>query len=132
MQLSAEQRIIFLLQQHSHFQSINLAIRLSEFSKYKRRQIDATSPLEEILKAPASEDTVGELGEDRVHGEQRDRGSRDDPEDDPRGAQNLPRRRPLDLRHLLRHPGPPPTAAPGDLRLLTRTHHLLKLRRHFI
>lgn len=92
---------------------------------------DLHSPGEEILEAPAGEDAVGELCEERVHGEQRGGGPRDDAEDNAGRAHHLPWRRPLDLRHLLRHPGQPAAATSGGgLLLLPRPQDLLQLRRH--
>jgi hypothetical protein len=92
----------------------------------------AASPGEEVLEAAAGEDAVGELGEERVDGEQRGGGTSDDAEHHASGAHHLPGRRPLDLGHLLHHAGPPPALAParGCLRLLPRPQDLLQLRRH--
>jgi hypothetical protein len=98
---------------------------VTEYTKHA-----ASSAGEEVLKSASGEDGVGELGEEGVDGQQRDSGARDDPKHHAGGAQHLPRRRPLDLGHLLRHACPPPAAALGGLRLLPRPQHLLQLRRH--
>ncbi|KAK9097603.1 hypothetical protein Sjap_023100 [Stephania japonica] len=63
---------------------------------------------EEVLKAPAIEEAIRELGEDGIDSEKDNARASNDSEDDPCGPHHSAERRPLDFPNLLRHTSPPP------------------------